>query len=245
MKNTRLVTLFVLFGAMAPIGIVAQSLTLGTNTVSILFEDDGLPAANQNLIAADLTEAFGWADSLQTAFETAPGAPLGFGHVREPFDMAMPSDLWDGICLTNTPSGLRCLVTRALSGAHATRLAQFSGHFADIVALRARVDAANSADFNSLPLQEKADFFWHGGTVPENVTPEQRAAFETQVIPMLRNYIVHPPSIFRLSGSQVADGDTATLVGWCVFVPRSGTNAKIEAVPVGLVNGQWKFFFGL
>ncbi len=245
MKTSELITLLLLALELTPFHLAAQSLAIGTNSVPILFEDPAIAITNRNLLAADLSEAFEWADSLSAAFETAPNVPLGFGHVREPFDMAMPSDLWDGVCLTNTADGIRCFVTRVLSAAHAARNAQFSGNGADIAALRERIRVANSVGFDSLPLQEKADFFWHGGTVPENVTPEQQAAFESQIAPMIRRFIVHPPSIFRLGGAQTADGDTATLVGWCVGVPRPGVNAETTAIPVGLVNGQWKFFFGL
>ncbi len=245
MKTSRLIAIFLLALVFTPFHLAAQFLAIGTNSVPLLFEDPAIAMTNRNLIAADLSEAFEWADSLSAAFETAPNAPLGFGHVREPFDMAMPSELWDGVCLTNMVDGVRCLVTRALSTAHAARLAQFSGKSTETAALRARIELANSAEFDSLPLQEKVDFFWHGGTVPDNVTPEQQTAFESQIAPMIRRYIVHPPSIFRLGGAQTADGDTATLVGWCVGVPRAGVNAEIAVIPVGLVNGQWKFFFGL
>lgn len=234
-----------LYIVLSGVSAFAQTLTIGTNRIDLVFEDTSLPEVNRNRIADDLSEAFEWAATLPDAFETSPDAPLGFGHVREPFDMAMPSDLWDGLCLTNANGTVRCRVMRTLSDAHATRLAGLAGHFQDIVALRGRVEAANGAAFDTLTLQEKADFFWRGGIVPENVTPEQRASFETQIVPMLRSYIVHPPSLFRMDGAQTVDGDIATLRGWCVLVPRPGVNAAITAVPIGLVNGQWKFFFGL
>ena len=245
MKKTGILLLLALTGAMMPLCVSAQSLIVGTNSVPLIFEDTNLPQVNRVRLADDLCEAFEWAATLGDAFELVPNAPLGFGHVREPFDMTMPSDLWDGLCLTNQEGTVSGFVIRTLSDAHAARLSRFAGHFMDIVSLRDRVITANEAGFDSLTLQEKADFFWHGGTVPAYVTPEQQTAFETQIVPMLRSYIVYPPSLFRMDGPQTADGDIASLVGWCVFVPRTGTNGSITAIPIGLVNGQWKFFFGL
>ena len=245
MKTVGFSLLLVLAGALMPFCVSAQSLVVGTNSIPLVFEDTSLPQVNRVRLADDLCEAFEWAATLGDAFELASNAPLGFGHVREPFDMAMPSDLWDGVCLTNQEGTVSGFVTRTLSEAHAARLSLISGHFLDIVSLRDRVITANEAEFDTLSLQEKADFFWRGGTVPDNVTPEQQTAFETQILPMLRSYIVHPPSLFRMEGPQTVDGDTATLRGWCVLVPRPGTTGSITAVPIGLVNGQWKFFFGL
>lgn len=223
----------------------SQSVAVGTNLLPLAFEDAGLPQATRERIAADLSEAFEWAAGPEEAFETDPTAETGVGHVREPFDLSIPSDLWDGACLTNGVDGLRCRVAKTLSDAHAARLAAFSGFDAQLDALRTRIRAANADGFDALSVQEKADFFWRGGTVPANPTQEQTAAFGNEIVPLLRDYVVHPPSLFRLEEGKTMDGETATLCGWCVFVPRAGTGRTIRAVPVGLVGDQWKFYFGM
>ena len=230
---------------LAALSGLSQTITVGTNSLELVFEDPTLPQTNRVRIAADLMEALDWASNLNDAFAVGGNAPLGFGHIREPFDMAMSSDLWNGVCLTNTADGLRCRVTRELSDGHARRLASYSGREAQIAALRTRISAVNTNSFDSLSIQEKADFFWRGGTVPANLQPEQAAAFENEIVPMIRGYVIHPPSIFRLEGQKTIDGDTAVLCGWCVFVPRPGSGNTICAVPVGLVNGEWKFYFGM
>lgn len=239
---------FVLAGAVV-LAVAApafsQSLAVGTNLVALVFEDAGLPQSNRDRIAAELSAAFEWASDLTEAFETNPAAALGFGHVLEPFDLSIPSVLWNGIWLTNDVAGLRCRVTKALSDEHAARLAAFSGFEDQLEALRARILDANTNGFDAISTQEKADFFWRGGTVPDNLSPEQTAAFESEVVPLIRDYVLHPPSIFRLEGPKTIEGETAALCGWCVFVPRPGTNHGICAVPAGLVEGRWKFYFGM
>jgi hypothetical protein len=170
---------------------------------------------------------------------------VGFGHLREQYTTSSPSVLWDGVCFTNIDDRVKCFVTDALSVTYTNQVARFGAYSQELQSLRELISMINSDSFTNLTLQAKADFFWHGGTIPVDVTQEQIEAFETEIIPLLRNYTIYPPSIFRLDGPMTADGDAAPLYGWCIFVSKQSNPRDISAAPVGYVAGKWRFFFGL
>ncbi len=165
--------------------------------------------------------------------------------MREQYTTSTPSVLWDGVCFTNIDNNVKCYVTDALSVAYTNQVARFGAYAQELQSLRELISVINSDSFTNLTLQAKADCFWHGGTVPPDVPQEQIEAFETEVIPLLRDYNIYPPSIFRLDGPMTADGDTASLYGWCIFVSKQTNPRSISAAPVGYVAGKWRFFFGL
>ena len=222
----------------------AQSVTIGTNAYPLAFEDSSLPAANRQRLAADLTEAFAFAPSLEALIYTNAASSL-FGKLKPCSQTGVYTEtqLRKGLRATVVSNSVSLSVSRTLSDEHATRLARFQLSEASLAQLGVKLAQVNSGAFTNLSLQAKLDFFWPPITAPTNPAPAQIAEAEEVLFSQVRDRKLYPPSLFRLQKLEMKNGAPAPVWGWCPVTSRDGEVISGSAVPVELVNGEWRFGF--
>ncbi len=222
-------------------------LVVGTNRYEIVFEDAALPVVNRTRFASDITEAFSFESDPSNVFQMAETEDAYFGELKDGRYSSLYSftEIWEGISLTNDAGTVKCYAAKLLTDDHAGRLARFASFATELQELDDLIGILNDGSFTNLSLQAKMDCFWPAVTVPANPTPEQLAEADDKLFSVLRTYVVSTPSIFRLESSRTSGGVTAALCGYCPFVPKEGNSDPCMYIPIGYVDGKWRFFFGM
>ena len=229
---------------MASFPTMAQTMRIGTNDFPLVFEDTSLSETNKTLLAFELTEAFAFGKTPSDIFETRFDGEDEFGQIVDPHQSCTYAfTSLEELFFQKDNDIVSCHVPVEVSCDFTNRLETFKDYSAAIQGLREKIQTVNSAVFTNLSLQEKVDCFWPAITVPDNVTQEQVNHFETQIVPLIRNYTIYPPSIFRLHPELTIRGDTALLWAYCHVTPKPGVEGSDTTVPVGYVGGKWRFFF--